>query len=120
MRVYVYYNLHKHCFSVRALEGPEKGRVVQHCNNILLEDVQFRVSQAGRDRVLRERRKNVHAGAVGHVIGDLTSYPGLVDRCTRSVTYNPYKYSTFVYSESQQPCAAADFALLTNRQIFVN
>lgn len=28
MRVFVYFNLHKRCFSIKALEGAMKGRVV--------------------------------------------------------------------------------------------
>ena len=119
MRVYVYYNLHKHCFSVRALEGPQRGRVVEHCRNILLEHVQFKVSAAGRARVLREQRKNVHAGAVGHVVSDLNSYADRVRSCSRAVTYNPYKYSSFVFKDTEQPCLESRTALLTDRKIYV-
>ena len=58
----VYLNLHKTGFlSVRAAEGPDKGRVVGHVSAIQLEDCSFRVSEAGRQRVIRDRCKNVHA-----------------------------------------------------------
>ena len=65
MRVFVYYNLHKKTFSVKALDGSRKGRVVYHADEVLLSDCQFKVSEPGRQRVLSERRKNVHAGVVG-------------------------------------------------------
>jgi hypothetical protein len=67
MKVFVYFNLHKKCFSVKALEGVNKGKVVQHTDNIVLLLPKFKVSEAGRQRVLREKRKNVHAGVVGWV-----------------------------------------------------
>lgn len=60
-------NLHKHCWSVKALQGENKGRVIHHLNEIVLRDAIFKVYQSGRERVLREQRKNVHAGVVGYV-----------------------------------------------------
>jgi hypothetical protein len=102
MKVYVYRNLHKDCWSVKALEGEQKGRVIYHAQNVTLSDCTFKVSKAGRERVLREHRKNVHAGVVGNLsfVGELgdtalwecaSTYYAFVP-----VTYNPYKYQTFV------------------------
>ena len=65
MKAFVYYNLHKHRLSVKALSGSQKGRVVAHAVRVVLHDCEFRVSEAGRQRVIREKRKNVHAGVVG-------------------------------------------------------
>jgi len=50
----VYYNLHKHCLSIML-----RGKVLEHSTEFFLKDVEFRVSQAGRNRVLKEQRKNV-------------------------------------------------------------
>jgi hypothetical protein len=36
MKVFVYFNLHKKCFSIKALEGAMKGRVVAHRDTVLL------------------------------------------------------------------------------------
>ena len=66
MKVFVYFNLHRKLFSVKALEGPDKGKVIGHTTYLWLKDVTFKVSEAGRQRVLREKRKNVHAGVVGN------------------------------------------------------
>lgn len=67
MKVKVYFNLHKHCFSVVSLEkGDSYGKVVAHVSEIMLSEVKFKVSEAGRQRVLREKRKNVHAYCVGN------------------------------------------------------
>lgn len=65
MRVFMYFNLHRLCWSLKALEGPNAGRVVAHAASVRLTGCRFRVSEAGRQRVLAEKRKNVHAGIVG-------------------------------------------------------
>jgi hypothetical protein len=113
MRVYVYYNLHKHLFSVRALEGENKGRVVAHVKHISLEDVVFKVSKAGRARVLREQRKNVHAGARGTWVVGANEPHSLTQ-----VTYNPYLYSTFVQADTLEPVYNASYAYLHDKRIF--
>lgn len=86
-KVYVYRNLHKKCYSVKSLRT---GKVIAHVDDITLINVQFKVSPAGRERVLRERRKNVHAGVVGYV-----ARASMLGDSIR-VMYNPYKFSGFV------------------------
>lgn len=75
MRVFVYFNLHRKCWSIKALEGPSKGRVIGHADYVDLACVEWKVSEAGRQRVIREKKKNVHAGAIG-----TTAYNLLADR----------------------------------------
>jgi hypothetical protein len=89
MRVFVYFNLHRKLWSVKALSGPMRGRVIAHRDTLALSDCTFKVSEAGRQRVLREQRKNVHAGVVGY-LSDATPAPRVIP-----VTYNPYKSATF-------------------------
>lgn len=119
MRVYVYYNLHKHCFSIKALTGPNKGRVVAHSNNVTLTDVEFRVSEAGRQRVLREQRKNVHAGVVGTLFSKDIPME-FIDSVPHEATYNPYKYNSFVDKVTLEPIRHAEYAYLDNRRVFYN
>lgn len=97
-KVFVYFNLHKKLWSIKALSGPHKGRVIGHAREIGLDECEFKVSQAGRARVLHERRKNVHAGVTGFISGC-----GLGDTRAHPVTYNPYKYNSFVKKVSEQP-----------------
>jgi hypothetical protein len=118
MKVFVYFNLHKKCFSVKALEGPQKGLVIKHTRLIWLENVRYKVSEAGRQRVLRERTKNVHAGVVGTL-----SFPSIdigPDDWT-PITYNPYKYSTFVTTYEEQPVQYSDacYLLSTGKAAFI-
>ena len=85
-RVDVYRNLQRECWSVRY-----KGRVVLHCTTLTLTAVTFKVSEAGRQRVLLERQKNVHAV----VRGTLVTYGGRRGLGTQRVTYNPYRRGCF-------------------------
>ena len=84
--VQVYWNFHKKCFSLR-----QNGLVVGYANCISLKDAQFKVSEAGRQRVLRTRRKNVHA----YVQGLLRMLPTEDDYWDVKVVYDPYKDSHF-------------------------
>ena len=114
MKVFVYFNLHKKVFSIKALEGPCKGRVIAHRRELMLYDAIFKVSEAGRQRVLRECRKNVHAGVVGNWVNELIS----VAHRTQ-VTYNPYKYNSFVFKHNEEPVKQAKVAHLVDKKIFV-
>lgn len=110
MKVFVYFNLHRKLFSIKALEGPLKGRVVAHRHTVLLNDATFKVSEAGRQRVIRERRKNVHAGVSGtwfddDVVQGKTN--AFVTINGSAIMYNPYKYSTFVHLYGEHPITSA-------------
>ena len=97
-RVEVYRNLHNGTFSVR-----RNGKVVLHLRNWMtlhLQDVKFAVQPAGRDKVRREGKKNVHAYVRGTVV-DAPTYKysdTFKDKCNVWVTYNPYQNDTFVAS----------------------
>lgn len=113
---YTYFSLKTHEFSVR-----HKGKVRAHADRLLVlpgdgkQTVEFKVSEPGRQRVLREKRKNVHS----YVVGDAwTEYawgfecktiPARTIKCRHdviddlnerygnpvAVSYNPYKGGTF-------------------------
>jgi hypothetical protein len=61
-KVKVYRNLRNGKWSVM---DAKTRKVVAHATHLDLREVDFKVSQAGRDRVLKEKQKNVHAFAVG-------------------------------------------------------
>jgi hypothetical protein len=87
-KVQVYRNLHKGCYSVRCKKS---GRVIYHTDKIYLQDVEFKVSESGRQRVLREKRKNVHAFVEGVWLPMLPVTVSTTER----IRYNPYKYGYF-------------------------
>jgi hypothetical protein len=94
-RVEVYFNLHKKVFSVR---DKKTKKVIAHVNNIDLGDVTFKVSKAGRERVLKEKRKNVHAFVEGTILAYETLCSDMV-----GITYNPYLYESFVLRSDKKP-----------------
>lgn len=95
-RVFVYKNLHNGKFSVKNVET---GLVVGHADSLALTDVAFKVSQAGRKRVLTEKVKNVHAGIEGtYSPAHLFS----LEVTTNLVTYNPYKHGYFYDRDTEE------------------
>ena len=114
MKAFVYWNLHRGLWSVKALEGPNKGRVIARVPEVYLLDAVPKVSEAGRQRVLREKRKNVHAGVVGRIV----EYSQLTGG--RPVSYNPYKGPSFVYRDDGAEWKGAEVALLdSDRSVVV-
>jgi hypothetical protein len=104
-RVEVYFNLHKHVFSIR---DKETGLVVAHADTVTLYDARFRVSEAGRQRVLHEKRKNVHALIEGNFVG-----AGAVLEDTSEAPqayYNPYTVDSFI--DRSTGCKLAGAALV--------
>ena len=117
MKAKVYFNLHKKLFSVVDVKT---GMVIDHSYGLSLNNAKFRVQEAGRQRVLREKRKNVHAYVVGEL--DL-NYAIPAD--AEEVTYNPYLYNSFVFKgDYPTPVKTAYKVFLkveNNRpQIFIN
>ena len=110
MKVDCYYNLHKHCISIR-----HKGLVIAHAHSVELNDVKFVVSQAGRARVLKEKRKNVHA----FVRGELVRHSETPDSEVRegNVTYNPYKYDSFVRRADKSSITGAQKVYISGRSV---
>jgi hypothetical protein len=100
MRVEIYRNLHKRCWSVRACEGPDKGRVIEHADQVAVTNPRFVVQPAGRRKVLETGSKNVHAFVRG-------TYGGTATGGTQQARYNPFKYETFVDSDEQPLYTAA-------------
>lgn len=110
-RVEVYYNLHKHLFSVRDAKSK---RVVDHTHQIMLDNVYFRVQPAGRDKVRATGRKNVHA----YVSGNRMKAYGLSGSTRREITYNPYKYDSFVYVDDLTPVEWCGRVFLQDRRMW--
>lgn len=106
----VYRNLHRKCWSVR-----HRGIVWCHCETVSLENATFRVSEAGRQRVLRERRKNVHAV----VRGTLVAFDGALGDGSLEVVYNPYMGGTFRYALTDLPVHGARVVYLHNGKVWV-
>lgn len=90
-RVRVYFNLHKKVFSVLH-KTPKGWRLWRHLEDICLHNVVFRISESGRQRVIKEKKKNVHAYIEGNLHGNATFE---ANGDSHSISYNPYKYPKF-------------------------
>jgi len=99
-KVMVYYNLHKHTFSIQ-----KNGLVVLHVDYVKLKNVEFRVRVGGKEKVRKEKSKNVHAFVIG-TLEDFCEYP--CENIPQEpdgevVTYNPYFFDSFVFKKTKEP-----------------
>jgi hypothetical protein len=109
-KVKVYFNLHTHLFSVKDMAT---GLVVAHGNKIILEGIEFKVNESGRQRVLQEQRKNVHAYVIGNYVGtaEELSIP------LRDAYYNPYHQDSFTDKETGRRLKNATVAYLSDKKV---
>lgn len=132
LKVFIYRNLHfdGHVYSIKSLTGLTRNRVVGHAKGILLQNVEFVVNEKGRQRVLKEKRKNVHAGIVGEIIGLHDYRPRMPSSLSSNdpwndqiqgfnVNYNPYLYSSFIVVTTNKPIIKAELVSLWNGDIKV-
>ncbi len=96
-RVRLHMNLNKKCFSVSRYFKPRNTwYVTNHTPRILLKDCEMRVSEAGRQRTVREGVRNVHAyvygkfASMGEFVPDVELPVDFVD-----CRYNPFKHDSF-------------------------
>ena len=99
----IYRNLTRNCWSIR---DHKSGRVTDHLDELYLERVTFTVRPGGRAKVLETGQKNVHAFATGLI--PTLALASMQRACDNiwphtPLTYNPYKYSTFVVKATEQP-----------------
>jgi hypothetical protein len=112
-RVMVYYNLHKHTFSIQY-----HGKVIIHADYVKLSDVEFRVRKGGKEKVRDEKRKNVHAFVIGNLV-EYCQFPcdNMPEESSDVVaTYNPYMNDTFVVKGTDTPIFNAVEVDMINRK----
>ena len=88
-------------------DSNDYGKVIDHTPMIELFMPMYKVSEKGRQRVLKEKRKNVHAHVVGYkcklkkevVLGD-------------QITYNPYYHSSFINKDCGSKVISARYCRL--------
>lgn len=98
--VRVFRNWKRGCWSIM-----QDGVLHASARQVRLADVEFLVRESGRRRMLRERRKNVHAYAVGRLVDwvhpdehrDTAALDG------RGVIYDAWRFASFVDGETHAP-----------------
>ena len=109
-QVKVYRNLkYKGLFSVQFA-----GLVVAHLATVQLTGVVFKVTETGRQRVIDQRTRNVHA----YAIGTFRSAPQ--PTATEAISYNPYHAGHFYRIENQQPIHSAAAVALSNGKAYAS
>ena len=111
-RIYVYKNLHLNLFSVRT-----EGKVVSHVDELILEDARFLVGKKGRERVLKEKRKNVHAGVSGFWAEEWEARSIMATYTPHKIYYNPYKTDSFVMMDDMKTKVNEADDEQTNRKV---
>lgn len=112
MKIRVYYNVRKDKLSVQQKVNG-KWKVTRHEDTVLLKDATFKVSESGRQRVLRDKQKNVHAFIEGE------ECPLIPVNCLYRdvVTYNPHRDKTFVAAYYGKPVDAAKYVRIVGKAI---
>lgn len=109
----VYYNFRKKLFSVQAKVNG-KWTVVEHTKDIYLRNATFKVSEAGRQRVLKQKRKNVHA----FIIGERFPFIPKSFVYRDEVSYNPYKGPNFVIANQyDKPVDEAKYVTIIDNKV---
>lgn len=114
-KVAVYRNLNNGLFSVKALTGEFKGKVVGHFASIQinLTGPRFKISQAGQLRARKANTRNVHAFLIGE-IQSVTDLAVTSNKEEREITYNPFIHNNFVIKETGE---TADFSAITSARL---
>jgi len=102
--VHVYWNIQKKLWSIR-----HKGIVIEHSRAVTLSNCVFVVQQGGRDRVLKEKRKNVHAYVKGIPTYDDIHFEA-IDHMIK-ISYDPYKCNHFYDVKNGNKIVSADYAV---------
>lgn len=105
MLVRIYRNLHTKTLSMQSKVNG-KWKVIGHPTSVSLNNVRFLVYKSGRDRVLREKKKYVHAYVEGEL--EFSNHGILSDG--KLISYNPYKMDSFYILESNEPIKTAAWA----------
>ncbi len=106
-RVAVYKNLHKGAWSIKALDGPHKGKIVAHADRVGLLDCAMHVGRAAQARIAAGAAREVHAWVTGR-LADIT-----LDHPARLV-YRPHERPEFYLAATGRAVATSPAALLTD------
>lgn len=111
--VQVYYNLHRGGFSIR---DKRSGLVVAYASTVMLSNAIFKVSEKGRQHVIEERRKRVHAFVEGRFRW-ADRYHDLND--WKMVYYNPYTTPLFTITDTGEYVTQANSVIFQDKVCFV-
>jgi hypothetical protein len=121
-RVFVYWDLHRLCWSIRAggrvlnMEVVNGKRVKVAVHLVCLRACVFAVQQAAREKCLRLRRRTVHAGVYGYLCSPA---PEQIETLYRRVRYAPYERGEFFDALTGEAVASAPLALFYHGKVYI-
>lgn len=116
-KYYIYKNLHTGTFSVKY-----RGKVIAHPTTVNAQGVEYRVSQNGRNRVLREKKKYVHAYVVCDAWQDRSDLyisgvaVEFLEMNFTEIKYNPYVSDCFMIEDCE--ARTSSHAVLHNGRVY--
>lgn len=93
--VRVYRKLPTDFYSVQAMSGPHKGKVLGYAPSFGLESAVLKVGEKARQTVLQKGVRHVHAYCCGLYLGSAEKPPQSVLAAEVQVTYQPFVAPTF-------------------------
>lgn len=119
-KYYIYRNLNRGGFSVKY-----KGLVIDNIHRFTADNVEFRVSEASRQRAIREGRRNVHAfmvcdeNPIGLHWKDSTVERHVKENDMKPVYYHPLQTESFVFAGTSTPVTHAEHMVASNEKVYV-
>lgn len=111
-RMDVYFNLNKGGYSIRDRRTNRVTNKAEPCPVVHLAEVEFKVSLSGLARTLREKRRRVHAWAVGLVVTGAVD----VSRATVPIRYNPFVRGEFYRMDTGERVERAKLVVFTTSE----
>lgn len=110
----IYRNLNNGRMSIQ-VKLNRSWKVVGHVTSAVMGDVKFHVGEAGRQRVIRTRHKNVHAWGEGLLLSetDGSIYAPI------HLAYNPYLDTSFKQGGTDNSISACSFLVVRSNRVFV-
>ena len=113
MRVAVYKNLVKGCWSIAETNASNgRGKLIGHADRVALGDVVMVVRESRRQHVIKAKCREVHAWCVGTLL-DASSFGFGVE-----VTYNPYRCGSFTTRDGRA-VSHAEMVVFSDKAIAV-
>lgn len=111
-KVKVYRNLNKPDFF--SICDKKSNLVLGYSKSVTLENAMYIVRESSRQRVLKEKRRNVHAWVEGFLVNSGALPPEGV----RTGYYNPYHTSLFMDNETKEPITESDIAHCEGKYVY--
>jgi hypothetical protein len=112
----IYRNLNTKKMSVQIKRPGIGWRVAGYTLNAIVADVSFTVSEASRQRAIREHCRNVHAFGQGQLVAQVDE--SIV--APVALGYNPFVHGFFYDKNTEQPIERCRYLVVRENQVFVS